>query len=44
MKRAQMVLDLEPEKYKHLYLNEIPERYKGKVDVRPLDYASAVAA
>ncbi len=34
MKRAQMDLDLEPEKYKHLYLNEIPDRYKGKVDVR----------
>jgi NitT/TauT family transport system substrate-binding protein len=34
MKRAQMDLDLEPEKYKHHYLNEIPERYKGKVDVR----------
>ena len=27
-------LDFEPEKFKHLYLNEIPERYKSKVDVR----------
>jgi NitT/TauT family transport system substrate-binding protein len=34
MKRAQMDLDLEPEKYKHYYLNEIPDRYRSKVDVR----------
>ncbi len=34
MKRAQMDLDLEPEKYKHFYVNEIPDRYKSKVDVR----------
>ena len=34
MKRAQMDLDLEPEKYRHYYLNEIPDRYKSKVDVR----------
>ena len=34
MKRAQMDLDVEPEKYKHYYLNEIPDRYKSKVDVR----------
>jgi len=34
MKRAQMDLDFEPEKYKHHYLKEIPERYKAKVDVR----------
>ena len=34
MKRAQMDLDFQPEKYKHYYLNEIPERYKAKVDVR----------
>jgi NitT/TauT family transport system substrate-binding protein len=34
MKRAQMDLDLEPEKYKRYYLNEIPERYKAAVDVR----------
>ena len=29
-----MDLDFEPECYKHLYMNEIPERYKSKVDVR----------
>jgi NitT/TauT family transport system substrate-binding protein len=34
MKRAQMDLDLEPERYKFHYLNEIPDRYKAKVDVR----------
>jgi hypothetical protein len=34
LKRAQMDLDLEPEKYKHFYRNEIPERYCDKVDVR----------
>jgi len=34
MKRAQMDLDLEPERYKSYYLNEIPDRYRTKVDVR----------
>jgi NitT/TauT family transport system substrate-binding protein len=34
MKRAQMELDFSPEKYRHYYLNEIPDRYKSKVDVR----------
>jgi NitT/TauT family transport system substrate-binding protein len=34
LKRAQMDLDLEPEKYKHYYVNEIPERYRAMVDVR----------
>jgi len=34
LKRAQMDLDFEPERYKRLYLNEIPERYKAKLDVR----------
>jgi hypothetical protein len=29
-----MDLDLEPEKYRHYYLNEIPERYRSMVDVR----------
>src|SRR5712691_6728108 len=27
-------LDREPERYKHFYLNEIPERYKSRIDVR----------
>jgi NitT/TauT family transport system substrate-binding protein len=34
LRRAQMELDFAPEKYKHLYLKEIPDRYRGKVDVR----------
>jgi hypothetical protein len=34
LRRAQMDLDLAPEKYKHFYRNEIPERYKTMVDVR----------
>jgi ABC-type nitrate/sulfonate/bicarbonate transport system substrate-binding protein len=34
MRRAQMDLDIEPEKYKHFYVNEIPERYKASLDVR----------
>ena len=34
LKRAQMDLDFAPERYKHYYLNEIPERYKAKVNVR----------
>jgi hypothetical protein len=29
-----MDLDFAPEKYRHYYLNEIPDRYKPKVDVR----------
>jgi len=34
MKRAQMDLDFAPEKYRHYYRNEIPDRYQSKVDVR----------
>ena len=34
LRRAQMDLDFEPEKYKEFYGNEIPERYKDRVDVR----------
>ena len=34
LKRAQIDLDLEPEKYKHLYLKAIPDRYKDALDVR----------
>lgn len=34
LRRAQMDLDLAPEKYKHFYRNEIPERYRSAVDVR----------
>lgn len=34
LKRAQMELDLEPEPYKHHYLQEIPERFHDRIDVR----------
>jgi hypothetical protein len=34
LRRAQMDLDLAPERYKHYYFNEIPERYRAMVDVR----------
>ncbi len=31
---AQTDIDVEPERYKHYFLNEIPERFHDKVDVR----------
>ncbi len=34
LKRAQLDLDLEPERYKHYYLNEIPARFHDRIDVR----------
>jgi NitT/TauT family transport system substrate-binding protein len=34
LKRAQMELDFEPERYRHYYLKEIPERYHAEIDVR----------
>src|SRR4051794_10538390 len=34
LKNAQMDLDVEPEKYKHHYKKEIPERYRSRIDVR----------
>jgi hypothetical protein len=34
MRRSQMDLDVAPEKYKHFYRNEIPERYQDRLDVR----------
>jgi NitT/TauT family transport system substrate-binding protein len=34
LKRAQMDLDFEPERYKHHYLKEIPERFHDLIDVR----------
>ncbi|HEX7229076.1 MAG TPA: hypothetical protein VF452_01680 [Candidatus Binatia bacterium] len=32
--RAQADIDLQPEKFKHYFINEIPERFRDKVDVR----------
>jgi NitT/TauT family transport system substrate-binding protein len=34
LKRAQMEIDLHPERYKKHYLKEIPERFKNMIDVR----------
>jgi NitT/TauT family transport system substrate-binding protein len=34
LKRAQMDLDFEPERYKHYYLKEVPERFHDAIDVR----------
>lgn len=34
LKRAQADLDLEPERYKHYYLREIPSRFHDRIDVR----------
>lgn len=34
LKRAQMDIDLTPEKYKPLYVPMLPERYRDRVDVR----------
>ena len=32
--RAQIDIDVEPERFKHFFLKEIPERFHEKVDVR----------
>ena len=32
--RAQADIDVEPERYKHYFIDEIPERFRDKVDVR----------
>jgi NitT/TauT family transport system substrate-binding protein len=34
LRRAQMALDFEPERHKHYYLREIPERFHHLIDVR----------
>ena len=34
LRRAQMDIDLEPERYKHYYLNEIPQRFHRMIDTR----------
>jgi ABC-type nitrate/sulfonate/bicarbonate transport system substrate-binding protein len=35
LRRAQRDIDLEPERYKHYWLREMPEDIQGLVDVRP---------
>jgi NitT/TauT family transport system substrate-binding protein len=34
LRRAQRDIDVEPEQFRHYYLNEMPEKYKPMVDVR----------
>ena len=34
LRRAQMEIDLQPERYKHYHLRSVPEKYQGQVDVR----------
>jgi len=36
LQRAQRAIDLEPERYRHYLLKEIPERYHELVDVRAM--------
>jgi hypothetical protein len=34
LRRAQMAIDLHPERYKHHHLKAVPEKYRDEVDVR----------
>jgi hypothetical protein len=34
LQRAQRDIDVEPERFRHYYLNEMPDKYKPMVDVR----------
>jgi NitT/TauT family transport system substrate-binding protein len=34
LRRAQCEVDIEPERYKHYLVDELPERYKGMLDTR----------
>jgi ABC-type nitrate/sulfonate/bicarbonate transport system substrate-binding protein len=34
LRRAQMEIDLNPERYKHYHLRAVPEKYRDQVDVR----------
>jgi NitT/TauT family transport system substrate-binding protein len=34
LRRAQRDIDIEPERYKHYFLKELPERYHAMIDVR----------
>jgi NitT/TauT family transport system substrate-binding protein len=42
--RAQADIDMEPERYKHYFINEIPERFRDKVDVRRFGVGERVVA
>jgi NitT/TauT family transport system substrate-binding protein len=34
LRRAQVDIDMEPERYKHYFLRDVPEKYRDAVDVR----------
>ena len=42
--RAQADIDVEPERYKHYFINEIPERFRDQVDVRRFGVGERVVA
>jgi NitT/TauT family transport system substrate-binding protein len=42
--RAQADIDVEPERYKHHFINEIPERFRDQVDVRRFGVGERVVA
>ena len=42
--RAQADIDIEPERYKHYFINEIPDRFRDKVDVRRFGVGERVVA
>jgi ABC-type nitrate/sulfonate/bicarbonate transport system substrate-binding protein len=39
LQKAQVDIDLEPERYKHYFEQDVPERYKSSVDVRAFSLA-----
>jgi NitT/TauT family transport system substrate-binding protein len=42
LRRAQRDIDLEPERYKHYFLPDVPERYRDQVDVRAFGLAERI--
>jgi ABC-type nitrate/sulfonate/bicarbonate transport system substrate-binding protein len=42
LRRAQRDIDLEPERYKHYFLRDVPERYRDLVDVRAFGLAERI--
>ena len=42
--RAQADIDFEPERYKHYFINEIPERFRDRIDVRRFGVGERVVA
>jgi NitT/TauT family transport system substrate-binding protein len=42
LRRAQRDIDLEPERYKHYFLQDVPQRYQELVDVRAFGLAERI--